>query len=86
MEKRKVGGRSKSLLTISTVAHDFMTLLPGRDINEIQKLMLQTAQCQNDTIKSLLEADCIERISRGKYKLTKFGKHLMPILKIRRER
>ena len=83
MEKRRAG---KSLLTISTLAYDFMTLMPGRNIIEIRKLMNQTSQTQRCTINSLLESDCIEKVEKGKYKLTKFGKFIMPILKIRRDR
>ena len=84
MSKKRL--RGKSLLTISTLAYDFMSLMPGRNITEIGKLMNQIPQTQRDTIKSLIDEGCIERVKRGKYKLTKFGKFIMPILKIRRDK
>ena len=82
-EKKRL--RGKSLLTISTLAYDFMSLMIGRNIQEIRELMNQTRQTQMDTINYLLREECIEKIEKGKYKLTKFGRHIMPILKTRRE-
>ena len=85
MERRKTGRKTNSALTISTLAYDFMSLMPGRNISEIRELTNQSPQSQTRTIKSLLESDCIERVEKGKYKITKFGQIIMLQLKTRRE-
>jgi len=53
------------------------------DIKNIRSVLNQSPQAQMETIKALMKAGCIERIERGKYEITPFGRTLIEHLKER---